>query len=629
MIVDGSRAMRDDTTVTLESGTSGTVRSAPTQSGGKTWYEVEVLVGQNEKLFWVRESALVGTGDSGTTRTPPPPAFSTGDRVEVASVATAWKTNEKIPSGVTGNVIGGPQSYDAENWYQVHTNRGTYWIVERALKPIARSFTTTASVGNADSFGSGSGSQFGPSGSAGLDAGASVTVPSGTTVWHGRSKTTLSTRLHGTIKQGPTEYKGGQWYKIQAVDGTYWVPTNAASASQREFTTTEYTGTFETGDIVEITRETKIWENNLGKQVDPGIRGEVAEGPTEYEGEPWYVLQTPEREFYVRGAVLEDYDPQFRVGESAMTRNASTAYSDGERTTLDGGTSGQILVGPYESNGWIWYQLRTRKGRFWIAQDYLRGVRGTVDDLQWIDLPLEPGDGVNVTRKTFAWHKGTKLTLPPGFSGTVYGGPTQFNGGAWYHVRSDGLRYWIPAAVLKQTSGGNESIGQGTQDGYNLDSAEALFLGYLNRERTERGLDPLYRREELSKMGRSHSRDMALQQYFAHDDPTGKTLTQRYEERGLMPECRLYTEQGIMSSSYYPGAEAIAWTHVDQRYDIEWAGFEENAIGDEESLAWTLYEMWMHSPAYRELLLSPAADQAGLGLYITDDDRVYASLELC
>lgn len=39
--------------------------------------------------------------------------------------------------------------------------------------------------------------------------------------------------------------------------------------------------------------------------------------------------------------------------------------------------------------------------------------------------------------------------------------------------------------------------------------------------------------------------------------------------------------------------------------------------------------MWMHSPPHRKAMLVDSADQADLGLYITDDGAVYASLELC
>jgi uncharacterized protein YkwD len=37
----------------------------------------------------------------------------------------------------------------------------------------------------------------------------------------------------------------------------------------------------------------------------------------------------------------------------------------------------------------------------------------------------------------------------------------------------------------------------------------------------------------------------------------------------------------------------------------------------------------MNSPPHRKAMLVGSADEAGLGLYITDENKVYASLELC
>ena len=53
-------------------------------------------------------------------------------------------------------------------------------------------------------------------------------------------------------------------------------------------------------------------------------------------------------------------------------------------------------------------------------------------------------------------------------------------------------------------------------------SAEARMLELLNRERTDRGLDPLTWCESCAVVARGHSKDMYRNGYFSHVDSRGK-----------------------------------------------------------------------------------------------------------
>lgn len=174
---------------------------------------------------------------------------------------------------------------------------------------------------------------------------------------------------------------------------------------------------------------------------------------------------------------------------------------------------------------------------------------------------------------------------------------------------------------MPQVSSSNTNTG-GPAGPRNESAVERHFLEMLNEERKSRGLQTVTQRDVLTKMGRSHSQDMAAKGYFSHTEPDGDTIKDRYEARGLLPECELSTESG----GYYPGTENIWQGAVYANLQTEAGIIETNTA---EAVARAMFVSWMNSEGHREAMLVPSADEAGLGLAITDDGTVYASLELC
>lgn len=87
---------------------------------------------------------------------------------------------------------------------------------------------------------------------------------------------------------------------------------------------------------------------------------------------------------------------------------------------------------------------------------------------------------------------------------------------------------------------------------------EQDMLALVNRERRRRGLVPLRWDGRLADLARAHSRDMLARNYFAHEDPEGKSATDRAAEAGVTyrmlgenlafaPTLRL-AHQGLMKS---------------------------------------------------------------------------------
>lgn len=150
------------------------------------------------------------------------------------------------------------------------------------------------------------------------------------------------------------------------------------------------------------------------------------------------------------------------------------------------------------------------------------------------------------------------------------------------------------------------------------------FAKKLNEERTSRGLDPVGTRQILRAIGEDHAENMRKHDYIGHTQPNGTTISDRYRDRGLLPQCRLPTGNG----RYYNGAENVAGAHVTET--VTHPGTSEYFnIDTEEELAAYLLDSWMSSDGHRKVLLLESANEIGLGIAIAEDGEVYAALEFC
>jgi uncharacterized protein YkwD/ribosomal protein L37AE/L43A len=165
--------------------------------------------------------------------------------------------------------------------------------------------------------------------------------------------------------------------------------------------------------------------------------------------------------------------------------------------------------------------------------------------------------------------------------------------------------------------------GPEVQEGYNRTLVELHFIKLLNEERSSRGLQNVSRSAVLREMGKEHSEDMAEHDYIGHTDSDGRTIRDRYEERGLLPKCKLPIKG---SNRYYPGAENAAGAWVERRFTSAGGSY---FVSNEQELAEALFSIWMNSPPHRRAMLVYSADKVGLGITITEGGKVYAALELC
>ena len=144
-----------------------------------------------------------------------------------------------------------------------------------------------------------------------------------------------------------------------------------------------------------------------------------------------------------------------------------------------------------------------------------------------------------------------------------------------------------------------------------------------NQYRIQNGLSSLLLDEELSKVSRGHSQDMALRDYFSHHTPEGTDPTGRGESLG-------YKCEKIIGNLIYTGiAENIFQNNL---YDVVWytgnipTSYEWNTL---DEIALTTVDGWMDSPGHRENILTKTFDREGIGVEIGLDDKVYITQNFC
>jgi uncharacterized protein YkwD len=115
--------------------------------------------------------------------------------------------------------------------------------------------------------------------------------------------------------------------------------------------------------------------------------------------------------------------------------------------------------------------------------------------------------------------------------------------------------------------------------------ARDAVLCLVNGVRRERGLPALRANHDLERAAQRHSADMVDRGYFAHDSPGGTTVRDRVERTGYLNGVRRWSL-----------GENIGWA---SRSISSPAG---------------MVRAWMESPGHREIILTRAFREAGVGI---------------
>jgi len=202
---------------------------------------------------------------------------------------------------------------------------------------------------------------------------------------------------------------------------------------------------------------------------------------------------------------------------------------------------------------------------------------------------------------------------------------------------------------------------------------------HVNEERKNYGLNPLLYDYTLAVIARSHSKDMADRNYFEHDTPEGiepadrgyqygyfhcgdidtiklrqeydrlsqeyDTLVKQFESTGNTNEA-LYNRIQQMYSKLKPMSDQLNSASeqkmifggiseniaLNNLYDSIWytnnipTSYDWNT---QEELAESIVDGWMNSKGHRENILTPYYSSEGIGVAVSNDNRVYATQNFC
>jgi uncharacterized protein YkwD len=120
-----------------------------------------------------------------------------------------------------------------------------------------------------------------------------------------------------------------------------------------------------------------------------------------------------------------------------------------------------------------------------------------------------------------------------------------------------------------------------------LPKVEELILAMTNEARRARGLAPLIKDAELTKLARAYSNDMLVRRFFDHSTPEGISFDAR------------------ISNRYHHWVRCVGeniWSAIDYH------------PGKPQKMAKEIVADWMSSPGHRDNLLDPDFTHLGVGV---------------
>ncbi len=143
----------------------------------------------------------------------------------------------------------------------------------------------------------------------------------------------------------------------------------------------------------------------------------------------------------------------------------------------------------------------------------------------------------------------------------------------------------------------------------------------INRERHKHGLSQLEWDDALANIGRKHSKDMVLRNYFDHTSPEGRDFSYRYRREGYQCSVRV-------GNTSYLGAENIALnnqyasvTTVNGVAFYDW--------NSQDTIAESTVLGWMNSPGHRKNILMPHWKREGIGVVLGPDGKIEITQNFC
>jgi uncharacterized protein YkwD len=147
------------------------------------------------------------------------------------------------------------------------------------------------------------------------------------------------------------------------------------------------------------------------------------------------------------------------------------------------------------------------------------------------------------------------------------------------------------AMVRANTVGLESSAGDFAKPAPETLELEKQAFDIVNKKRIDDGLEPLHWSDDLARLARLHSENMARHNFFSHTGRDGKLVSDRADEMGIKD-----------------------WNSIGENIAFN-RGFKKPA----ESAC----EHWMQSPSHRANILDRKWRESGIGMAIAPDGSYY------
>jgi len=148
----------------------------------------------------------------------------------------------------------------------------------------------------------------------------------------------------------------------------------------------------------------------------------------------------------------------------------------------------------------------------------------------------------------------------------------------------------------------------------------------VNEKRQAYGLSSLSWDEEIAEIARLHSQDMAENNYFEHINLQGQSPTDRANAKGyfcIKDFGSYYTKglaENIFQNNLYDSVH-YGFAYIIPYYIHDW--------NTPSEITESTINGWMLSPGHRENILTSSYSKEGIGVAISEDDKVYITQDFC
>jgi uncharacterized protein YkwD len=174
------------------------------------------------------------------------------------------------------------------------------------------------------------------------------------------------------------------------------------------------------------------------------------------------------------------------------------------------------------------------------------------------------------------------------------------------------------AAADQSTAAATETVASGGGEptidapaSFDRAAVREEFYQLLNEHRSDVPRATVSHDLTLHKAARLHAEDMATDGYFAHESPEGEGFQDRVRRVG--GQCTR-------------GGENIAQTWWRQQMT---AGAGPDYLDSPSDVARNLFLQWRGSADHREIMELRGVADVGLGLAMSDDGKIYATMVIC